>query len=205
MPVTPTYPGVYIEEIPSGVHTITGVATSIAAFIDFFSSGPLDAAVQVLGLADFERNFGGLNTESEASYAIQQFFLNGGTEAYVVRVGDASTIRSAAVTLLDSSGATANPIAIVTAASMVNGQAVPSPGAWGNNIRLEVDYDTLDPSQMFNLTAVLKNPATGETVRSETFRNLTFQPGASTYAPDLVNQGSQLIRLSPPSPPANAS
>jgi phage tail sheath protein FI len=202
MPVTPTYPGVYIEEIPSGVHTITGVATSISAFIDFFSSGPLDAAVQVLSLADFERNFGGLNTESEASYAIQQFFLNGGTEAYVVRVGDGSTIRSAAMTLLDSSGATAKPIAIVTAASMVNGQAVPSPGAWGNNIRLEVDYDTLDPSQMFNLTAVLTDPATGETVRSETFRNLTFQPGASTYAPDLVNQGSQLIRLSPP---ANAS
>jgi hypothetical protein len=198
MPVTTTYPGVYIEEISSGVHTISGVATSIAAFVDFFSGGPLDAAVQVLSLADFERSFGGLNTDSEASYAIQQFFLNGGTEAYVVRVGDGATVRSAAVTLLDSSAATAKPIAIVTAASTVNGQAVPSPGAWGNNIRLEVDYDTLDPSQLFNLTAVLTNPATGETVTSETFRNLTFQPGASTYAPDLVNQGSQLIRLSPP-------
>ena len=31
MPVAPTYPGVYIEEIPSGVHTITGVSTSITA------------------------------------------------------------------------------------------------------------------------------------------------------------------------------
>src|SRR5690242_10068315 len=106
MPVTRTYPGVYIEEIPSGVHTITGVATSIGAFVDFFTSGPLDAAVQVLSFADFERNFGGLNTDSEASYAIQQFFLNGGTEAYVVRVGDGATIRSAAVTLLDSSAVT---------------------------------------------------------------------------------------------------
>jgi phage tail sheath protein FI len=198
MPATRSYPGVYIEEIPSGVHTITGVATSIAAFIDFFSSGPLDAAVQVLSLADFERNFGGLNTESEASYAIQQFFLNGGTEAYVVRVGDGSTIKSAAVTLLDSSGATAKPIATVTAASLVNGQAVPSPGAWGNNIRLEVDYDTLDSSQMFNLTAVRVDPATGQPVQTETFRNLTFEPGASTYAPDVVNQSSQLIQLSPP-------
>jgi uncharacterized protein len=33
MPVTPTYPGVYIEEIPRGVHTITGVATSMLGSI----------------------------------------------------------------------------------------------------------------------------------------------------------------------------
>lgn len=33
MPTTPTYPGVYIEEIPGGVRTITGVATSITAFV----------------------------------------------------------------------------------------------------------------------------------------------------------------------------
>src|SRR6516162_3214415 len=33
MPVLATYPGVYIQEIPSGVHTITGVATSVTAII----------------------------------------------------------------------------------------------------------------------------------------------------------------------------
>src|SRR5262249_23315163 len=71
-------------------------------------------------------------------------------------------------------------------------------GAWGNNIRLEVDYDTLDPSQMFNLTAVRVDLTTGQPVQTETFRNLTFEPGAPTYAPDVVNQSSQLIRLSPP-------
>src|SRR6266511_3991370 len=87
MPVAPTYPGVYIEEIPSGVRTITGVATSVAAFVDFFKRGPMNKAVQIFNMADFQREFGGLDTRSEASYAIQQFFLNGGTEAYVVRVG----------------------------------------------------------------------------------------------------------------------
>ena len=71
--------------------------------------------------------------------------------------------------------------------------SVHNPGAWGNSIRLDVDYITLDPTQLFNLTAVLIDPATGQTVRSETFRNLTFKPGASTYAPDVVNQTSQLI------------
>src|SRR5512145_2821336 len=86
MPVNPTYPGVYIEEIPSGVRTIRGVATSIAAFIGTFRKGLLDEAVQIFSLADFEREYGGLERNSETTYAIQQFFLNGGTEAWVVRI-----------------------------------------------------------------------------------------------------------------------
>src|SRR5262249_36885473 len=89
MATSPTFPGVYIVEVPSGVRPITGVATSIGAFIDRFSRGVADAAVQLFSFADFEREFGGLDTNSEASYAIQQFFLNGGTEANVVRVGPA--------------------------------------------------------------------------------------------------------------------
>ena len=70
MPVKPTYPGVYIEEIPSGVRTITGVATSTAAFIGTFRKGPVDEAVQIFSFADFERDFGGLERTSEAAYAV---------------------------------------------------------------------------------------------------------------------------------------
>src|SRR5918912_1340856 len=86
MPGTSTYPGVYIEEIPSGVRTITGVSTSDTAFIDFFARGPVDRAVRITSFADFERQFGGLHRLSEASYAIKQFYLNGGQVAWVVRV-----------------------------------------------------------------------------------------------------------------------
>ena len=74
MPVTPPYPGVYIEEVPSGVRTITGVATSVGAFVGYFSRGLMIQAVQMFNLGDFEREFGGLNQRSEASYGIQQFF-----------------------------------------------------------------------------------------------------------------------------------
>src|SRR6185369_14150727 len=81
-----TYPGVYIQEVSSGVHTITGVSTSITAFIDFFKEGPSNRAVEIFGMTDFERVFGGLDDRSEASYAIAQFFLNGGGTALVVRV-----------------------------------------------------------------------------------------------------------------------
>lgn len=194
MPVQPTYPGVYIEEIPSGVHPITGVATSIGAFIDYFSQGPTDTAIHILSFGDFQRYFGGLNTNSEASYAIQQFFLNGGPEAYVVRVG-AGTI-PAAVVLLETAGGTA--VVTLTAGTMFAGSSVTNPGAWGNNLRVDVDYATTDPTKLFNLTVTLLDPVTGLPAQTEVFRNLTFQPGQPTYAPDVVNQASQLVQLSPP-------
>jgi phage tail sheath protein FI len=198
MPVKPTYPGVYVEEIPSGAHPITGVATSIGAFIDYFSRGPLDYAFQIFSFADFERALGGLDINSEASYAIQQFFLNGGTEAYVIRVGD-STVQASAVVLLESPGGTA--VATITAGSMFGGTSMSNPGKWGQNLRVEIDYNTVassDPKQLFNLTITLVDPVSGLPVQTEVFRNLTFKPGTATYAPDVVNQGSQLIQLSPP-------
>src|SRR5260370_31241482 len=102
MPVTVTYPGVYIEEIPSGVRSITGVATSITGFVGYTSRGPINHAVRLANFGDFERNFGGLQPDSEISHAVQQFFLNGGSDAYVVRV--ASSAGSAQITLADLGG-----------------------------------------------------------------------------------------------------
>lgn len=79
------YPGDYIEEIPSD-RTITGVSTSVTAFIGVTERGPTNEGVQVCNFGDFERDFGGLVPGSDVSYAVQQFFTNGGTEAWVVRV-----------------------------------------------------------------------------------------------------------------------
>jgi phage tail sheath protein FI len=86
MPVQPTYPGVYIEEIPSGVHTITGVATSITAFIGRAARGPVNKAITIESFADFERIFGGLWLESTLGYAVKDFYLNGGSQAVIVRL-----------------------------------------------------------------------------------------------------------------------
>ena len=82
-------PGVYIEEVPTNIHPIERVPTSTAAFVDLFKQGPINKAVKIVSFADFERMFGGLDACSEASYAIRQFYLNGGRAAWVVRVEDA--------------------------------------------------------------------------------------------------------------------
>ena len=86
MAITPTYPGVYIQELPSAVHPITGVATSIGAFVGYTARGIDNRAEQIFSFSDYERLFGGLASNSELSYAVQQFFANGGNQAYVVRV-----------------------------------------------------------------------------------------------------------------------
>src|SRR5262245_18023849 len=86
MAITPTFPGVYIEEIPSGVRTIAGVATSIAAFVGWAARGPTDAAARVLSWQDYERTFGGLDSRTLLGYAVYHFFNNGGQQAYIVRL-----------------------------------------------------------------------------------------------------------------------
>jgi phage tail sheath protein FI len=86
MPSTLTYPGVYIEEIPSGVRTITGVATSITAFVGRALSGPVNEAVTINSYGDYERTFGGLWLDSAMSYAVRDFYLNGGSQAIIVRL-----------------------------------------------------------------------------------------------------------------------
>ena len=91
MPSALTYPGVYIEEIPSGVRTITGVATSIAAFVGRAQRGPVDEPVTVTNYGDFERQFGGLWADSPMTYAVHDFFRNGGAQAIIVRGYTAAT------------------------------------------------------------------------------------------------------------------
>ncbi|MFF5505091.1 phage tail sheath family protein [Streptomyces roseolus] len=86
MPVNVTYPGVYIDEVKSSVRTITGVPTSVAAFVGHAPRGPVDRPVHITGWADYEATFGGLRANCPMSYAVYQFYLNGGSEAEIVRV-----------------------------------------------------------------------------------------------------------------------
>jgi phage tail sheath protein FI len=183
MPVTPTYPGVYIEEIPSGVHTITGVATSITAFVGYTQKGAVDEAVHIFSFADFERAFGGLSVDSPLSYCAKHFFQNGGTEAYVVRVAQGAA--SASVTLRNGSG---NNVLVISAISA---------GIWGNSLQIDVDYDTGNPSNLFNLRVTEYVERNGDWVPgpSEVYRNLTLNSGDPRYVIAILST-SQLITAS---------
>ncbi|MCA2553670.1 MAG: hypothetical protein IM466_07985, partial [Microcystis sp. M04BS1] len=91
MPVQVTYPGVYIQELPSGRHTITGVATSITAFVGRALYGPVEEPITIFSFGDYQRFFGGLAYDFPMSYAVQDFFLNGGSQAVIVRLFEPKT------------------------------------------------------------------------------------------------------------------
>jgi len=193
MPVSPTYPGVYVQELPSGVRTIVGVATSIGAIVGTFARGPANVALTAFNPGDFERDFGGLAAPFEASYQVQQFFLNGGSQALIVRVAPGAVAASAT---LNHNGAAESLLAI--AGRQVHGNSADNPGTWGDAIRIDVDYETSDPANTFNIVVNETRSDNGRevVVRSETFRNLSMTAGVANEAIAVVNAGSKLIQIS---------
>lgn len=183
-----TYPGVYIQELPSPVHAITGVATSIAAFVGYTSRGIDNRAQAIFSFADFERLYGGLASDSELSYAVAQFYQNApGAQAYVVRVPRAGA-KAASVTF-DHLTFTAL-----------------SSGTWaGGNLLIDVDQgapvDLKADASAFNLTVT--NLLDGAT---EYFPDLTLNSSAMNYVATVINDrdnGSQLVSVAVSPTPAS--
>jgi hypothetical protein len=184
MPSTLTYPGVYIEEIPSGVRTITGVSTSVAAFVGPAKRGPINKAVRLLSFADYERRFGGLGKDLELSYAVRQFFLNGGSEAWVVRVARGAVHASRVLLNLPAGVAAPQPVLRLTAREA---------GALGREIAVEVDYDTDNPGSTFNLRLSLVPRDDPAGAVFEQFTNLSMREGDPRFVEAVVEAQSRLV------------
>jgi uncharacterized protein len=200
MPVSLTYPGVYIEEMPSGVRTIVGVATSVTAFIGRTRRGPVNEPEIVNSFGDFERRFGGLWTDYPMSYAVKDFFLNGGSQALIVRLYKE-----------DAPAAPDGPKLDGIAKKTVGGLKLmaSSPGEWGNNLKATIDkegisadvakrYD-LSGVQIFNL--MVEELIGGSAVRREIFRNVATNDGAADSGSRRVDRvlanESSLMRVQP--------
>jgi len=180
---------VSIDELPSAVRTITGVPTSIAAFVGRAWRGPVDEPIEINGYADYERIFGGLWRQSPMSYAVQQFFANGGSQALVVRVATRSGRAAARAASLSLTGG-----ARFAAANV---------GSWGMNLEMTVDDKTQDPSdtKLFNLT-VFDNPQTtrdsarrGGSGARETFLNVSVDANSPRFITGVLERESSLLRL----------
>jgi Bacteriophage tail sheath protein len=182
MPVQVSYPGVYIQEVPSGVRTITGVSTSLALFIGMTPRGPFEEAVSLTSFADYERQFGNDRAVSEMTDQVSQFFLNGGRRAFVVRTAQGE--EQASASLENESG---TPVLDVEAAE---------PGSIGESIRLEINYDTPQPESTFNIVASREVLVGGQPVQQdvETLANLSMDPNGPRFVEMVLDQESSLIR-----------
>src|SRR5262245_15693704 len=135
-----SYPGVYVVEVPSGVHTITGVATSITAFLGRATKGTLAEPIRLGSMSDFTRAFGPPHPDSDLAQSVKMFFDNGGTDCYVVRLAKGAA--PAKIHLKSLDGKTVLDLTAV------------SPGLLGNALRLEVSYNTARPDETFNLSVI---------------------------------------------------
>ena len=129
-------PGVYVEEYDSGAVPMQGVSTSTAGFIGLAQRGPVVGKPQlVTSFADYKRAFGGYLSEAKFGearflpYAVEQFFINGGSRAYIMRVAAEGAA---------AAKATAGVLQIEAA----------NPGEWGNKIRVTVEASSKAKTQV---------------------------------------------------------
>jgi phage tail sheath protein FI len=203
MPITPSYPGIYIEELPSSAHTITAAPTSITVFVGYthpFKTLNFAKAVELFSFADYEREFGGLYQsdliDANVANAVNQFFLNGGSDAYVVGLNPQN--------YTDSKGNTDNnAVTVVTAVSAASVDFGTSPNA--------ITFTAREPVDKVAMKVTISNPnAAGDTAdiviaygnQTETFRKVKLAPSTD---PDFIenrigtaaNPISSLVTVSP--------
>jgi phage tail sheath protein FI len=177
-----SFPGVYVNEISSGSHTITGVATSIPAFVGMTKDGPLNTPTTVLGFTDFSRTFSADTSQGELPDQVRQFFLNGGTEAIIVRI--AAGAGPATVTLKNTAGTN-----VLTLQSN-------SAGTDQNALRASIDYNTSNPETTFNLTVfreTLDSAGNATDSSQETIPNLSMNPKDPRYVATVLPLESALV------------
>jgi phage tail sheath protein FI len=191
MPSALTYPGVYVEEIPSGVRTITGVATSIAAFVGRTRKGATQSPRTVTSWADFERVFGGLSHDYPLSYAVRDFYENGGTTAIILRLFKAKDDQTPGLSKFTVNNGNLKLKAV-------------SEGKWGDKIGVKIDKvgiteavaDAVDPAlsaaDFFNLTIIYGGPSGPK----ETYLGVTLRPnGGSRRLDRVLEQNSNLAAV----------
>lgn len=201
MPSALSYPGVYVEEIPSGVRTITGIATSITAFIGRARRGPENKTITINNFGDFEKIFGGLWLGGTLGFAVRDFFLNGGAQAIVVRLYHE-----------DPGNPEGNPPAPAPAsiASLTTGGLelkAANEGRWGMGLRATVDTDNtsdeiaaamgVTKADLFNLTVTDTGTGVGEK-----YLNLTVVDSARRVDKVLAAESSLVSYVLPDPPPA---
>jgi phage tail sheath protein FI len=185
------HPGVYVREIPSGTRAIEGVPTSTTIFVGETERGPL-APTRINGRTQYERMFGGYRRHLAGGesgrvlmpYALDGFFANGGTQAYVLRAIDEPAGGADTAFRAEVGGAARE---FVEAAS---------PGAWGNNVSVTVAASTDGDANLFRLAVFYSRPgapAGDPAALVEDWDRLSDQPNDENYVIDALRR-SQYIR-----------
>ncbi|MGG7566524.1 phage tail sheath family protein [Rhodovulum sp. DZ06] len=201
------HPGVYTQELSSGVRPIAGASTSVALFVGPTATGIDGRPTRLFNFGDFERAFGAPQPSSNLGTSVMHFFANGGAEAWVVRTPPEGAVAAAATLQQDEA-----PVADSFTATAL------SAGAPSGEIFVEIDpfglsadpFGAAPDKTLFNL--VVTDRASGA---SERFGALSTSAASPRFAPAIVNdagRGSALVGIDlpadavgDPAPPVSGS
>lgn len=184
MAVTPalSYPGVYVQEVPSGVRTIAGVSTSIGMFIGTAKRGPINRPLRCTSYADYARTFGEDPAGGQLVRYVKLFFLNGGTDCFVMRIADGEV--ASEIVLQNEAGTNTLRLKAKDA------------GVLGNDLRAVVTYGGAQPEVTFNLELFrFALDSSGQRVKTDTemWSGLSMDPASPSSAQDFLTQNSRLV------------
>ncbi|MES2639554.1 MAG: phage tail sheath subtilisin-like domain-containing protein [Myxococcota bacterium] len=192
------HPGVYVEEVSSGVRPIEGVSTSTAAFLGEAPRGQPNRATLCTSMEEYQAAFGGHRSGAAGYLAagVEGFFDAGGRRAYVVRVMPADAV-AATVTL---------PVAVVPAAGnrpVALAVRARGAGAWGSTLRLDVLASDAYPDEAFTLRVSVIEGGLSRTL--ETFTDVRMDPRSDDHVVRVVKETSRYIEITAAFPSAGAS
>jgi phage tail sheath protein FI len=213
MPINPTYPGVYVEELESSVRTIVGVRTSVTAFIGITPTGPRDKAVMIHSFEDYVHKFGGLSNDSNMSYAVYQYFMNGGQDAIIVAINDGALTASYSRNMKIDGSKTdpKDPSEFLKPDPKKIQFTARNPGISGKQISLLINVNKYDPNS-FNLYVKerygeisdkaaenKKNRENWErsSATLESFTNLSLSRNDSRFLNTVLEEDSNYIKRDP--------
>ncbi|MFI6640569.1 phage tail sheath subtilisin-like domain-containing protein [Streptomyces sp. NPDC050504] len=210
----PTYlsPGVYVEEVASGSRPIEGVGTSVAAFVGLAPVGPLNEPTLVTNWSQYVASFGDFTDGYYLAHSVYGFFNNGGSAAYIVRVGggDAQgtqSVSSAAagagqlqLTAGESVALGTFKVAAIAAGSANNGAlTVEVQDIEGENDRFKLVVKDGDKTvESFDVSA--KKSARNYVVAQVKQRSKTIVLEEAAPAAQLAKPDAQAVTLAPPAP-----
>lgn len=181
-------PGVYVEEVSSGVKPIAGVGTSVGAFVGIAEKGIIGKAVLVTNWSQFVNEFGSFIPNAYLAYAVYNFFAEGGTSCYVVRAAS-KDIKPAALIIKDSKKADLFKV------------CARSEGSWGNRISIKIGKSSNGQVGGFKVVVQyltsdsFNNEYVGDDINGkiiETFDNLLL-----TNFQEKINDVSAFIKVDP--------
>jgi phage tail sheath protein FI len=185
---TLTYPGVYVQEISSGVRPIEVASTSTAAFVGLAQMGPDNEARRITNWTEFQKNYGTYINDGFLAHSVFQFFNNGGRQCYIVRVTRSDAV-AARVTIQNRAPAPVDGLIFLAK----------NKGAWGNYLFLQIEDGSLDPGNEFKLS--VRRQAEVDVIPEdfldipplEILDNLSMDSSAANYVAKVLSQSSTLV------------